>query len=191
MEEARLSLAVFCCFWRNNLPFLFFFCKLGSRGKGRGGRGGLGGSKVCGASLDEDPFLLATRSFRPLLKFKAICSSSLELVSTQAITSLGEWAAENLSSSTLKFKSSTGLSSTLSSFSKRNWSISASRERREEAVSSLGIATSRGEHWRGNSTDRRSLRAKNPSTETSIRANLGSLTLIAWPASWYIFYRGS
>ena len=137
-----------------------------------------------GTSFDKDPlFLLAMRSFKPFLGFNAIPSSFFKVVSTCAITSPGEWAAEDLLSSPSEFETSTGLPSASSSFSKRNWSISASKEKLEEVVSSLEIATSKGEHWKGSSTGGRSLWAKEPGTETSMRANLGSPAFIAWPAS--------
>ena len=101
-------------------------------------------------------FLLTTRSFRPLLGFSAMSSSSSELESTWVITSLGELATEDVSSSTLESESSTGLSIASLSFSKRNRSISASRDRSEEAVSSLGATTSQGERCNGSSIGGRS-----------------------------------
>ena len=128
-----------------NLPFLFFFCRLGlgckPREKGRIGRGGLGGSWVYGESLDDDPFLPATKSLRPLLRFKAISSSSAELVLIRATTSLGEWATENLSKLASESESSTGLSYASLSSSRWNWLISTARERCEKVVSSFKIAT--------------------------------------------------
>ena len=48
-----------------------------------------------------------------------------------------------------------------------------------------------GERWRGNSTRGRSFRAKKPGTKMSIRASMGLPALIAWPASWNMFDRGS
>ena len=131
-EEPFLSLTVFCYFESFggtispsliSFPLLFFFCKLGfgckPRWEGREGRGGLGGSWVCGASLDDDPFLLDTKSLRPFLGFKAISSSSSEIVSTRVTTNPKGWAAEDLSTSALKFEISTGLSYTSSSSSTR------------------------------------------------------------------------
>ena len=175
-----LPLCVFCCFGSFggaispssiSFPFLFFFCKFGlgcrPRGERRRGRGGLGGSWVFGASLDDDPFLPDTKSLRLLLRFKAISSSS-KLVSIRIIMSLGKWATKSLSNSASESKSSTGVSGTRSSSSKWNWSISASREMREEAISSLGVATSLGKCWGGSSTGRRSLWAKKLGCETSI-----------------------
>ena len=60
-----LSLLVFCYFE----PFGRAISPLGCRPRGerRGGRGRLGGSWVFGASLDDDPFLPATKSLRPFL----------------------------------------------------------------------------------------------------------------------------
>ena len=176
--------------------FLFFFCKFGLEsmpsGEGRRGGGRLGGSWVFGVSLDDDPLFHPTRiSFRPFLRFKAMYSSSSELLSTQAIISLGEWAMEDLSNSPSEFESSTGLSCVSPSSLRRNWSISTSKDKREEVVSSLGAAPSRGERWEGSSTGGRSSRAKKPGTKTSIQASLGSLTFIAWPTSWNRFDKGS
>ena len=166
-KEPLLSLAVFCCFKSFKeiispssifFPFLFFFCRLGSRckpkGEGRRGKGWAGGSWVCGTSLDNAFFL---PGLRPLLGFKAIFSSSSELMSIRVTKSLGEWAVESLSKSASEFESSTGLSDTPSSSSKWNWSMSASREKHEEAVSYLGAATSLGECGGGSSTGGRSL----------------------------------
>ena len=69
--------------------------------------------------------------------------------------------------------------------------MSASREKHEEAVSYLGEATSLGECGRGSSTGGRSLWAKKPSRETSIRWILGFPAFIAWLASWNAFDKGS
>ena len=43
----------------------------------------------------------------------------------------------------------------------------------------------------GRETGGRSLRAKNPSFETSVQANLELLALMAWPTSWKVRDRGS
>ena len=179
-----------------SFSFLFFFCKFGlesmPRGEGRGGGGRLGGSWVFGVSLDDDPLFLSVRiSFKPFLGFKAMSSSFSELLSTWAIISLGEWAMEDLSNSPLGFESSTGLSCISPSSSRRNWLISASKDKRKEVVSSLRAATSWGERWKGSSMSGRSFRAKKLGTEMSIRASLGSPTLIAWPTSWNRFDKGS
>ena len=56
--------------------------------------------------------------------------------------------------------------------------------------SSLGAATSLGECGGGSLTGGRSLWAKKPGRETSIRWILGSPALIAWPASWNAFEKG-
>ena len=133
MELALLSLgflAVFGClapFWGTTSPssnpcsFLFFL-RFGIGSKPRsvvGGRGRLRGIWDLGMSFDVNPlFLPAMRSLRPFLVFKEISPSSLELVLTWAITSLGEWATEDLSSSPSKSESSTSLSGASSSPSK-------------------------------------------------------------------------
>ena len=105
-----LSFFIFLCFepFSREIPpflisffFLFFYCKFGSqcrmRGEGRGGKGGLGGSWVFGASLENDPlFLPATRSFRPLLRFRAMSSFSSKLLSGRAITMTGVRKPESL-----------------------------------------------------------------------------------------------
>ena len=152
---------------------------------GEGGGGGrLRGTWDLGMSFDENPlFLSAIRSLRPFLGFNTIPSSSSEVVSTRAITSSGEWVAEDLSSSPSESKTSTSLLGASSSSSKRNWSISALREKREEVVSSLRTTTFKGERWKGSSIGGRSFWAKKPGTKTSMPANLGSLTLNAWPVS--------
>ena len=176
-----------------SFPFLLFFCKFGSgsrpKGEGRGGRRGLEGSWIFEASLDDDPFLPDTKSLRLLLWFKAISSSS-KLVSIRATISLEEWAVESLSNSSSESESFIGLSSAPSS-SKWNWSISASREMREEAVSSFRVANSLGGRWGGSLTGGRSFWAKKPGHKTSIWRILGLLALIAWPASWNAFDKGS
>ena len=53
---------------------------------GGGGEGRVRGSWALGASLDADPLFLSTiRSFKPFLGFRAIESSSLELLSASMI----------------------------------------------------------------------------------------------------------
>ena len=73
------------------------------------------------------------------------------------------------------------LCSSLSSLS-QNWSISSSNDRCEEAVSSLGVATSGRARWEGSSTSTTSSRARNLSTKTSILRSRGLSALIAWTA---------
>ena len=177
--------------------FLFLFkSRLGSIPTsviGRGGGGRLRGTWVLGTSLEVDPlFLLASKPFKLVLCFKSIPpSSSSELVSTRATINLREWVVENLSKSALEFESSTGLFGTSRSSWRWNWLISASRDKGVEAISSLGAATSWGMHWMGSSTGGSSLRAKNSGLEMSMRANLESPALIAWPTSWNMRDRGS
>ena len=67
---------------------------------GGGGEGRVRGSWASRASLDADPlFLLAIRSLKPFLGFRAIESSSSELLSTSTIINWGERATEDLSNS--------------------------------------------------------------------------------------------
>ena len=67
-----------------------------------------------------------------------------------------------------------------SSSSKRNLSIFSSSDRRHEAISSSGAAAASGKICgSGSATSGRSSQAKKFGRETSIRANLGSPTLIA------------
>ena len=189
-----MSLAIFCClgfFWGTLFPFsvisfsfLFFFkLGMGSKLTVGGGREGRGGASRGGDS--EMPLFLSVRnSFIPFFLFKAISSLSFELSSTRAVTRPGVRTSENLLSSSFESETRTTSSFGFSPFSSKwNWSISALSDRREEAVSSLGTATSRGERWKGSSIGRRSSQARKLGIETSIRASRGLPTLIAWPTS--------
>ena len=145
------------------------------RGRGGAGRGG----------DSEMPLFLSVRnSFIPFFLFKAISSLSFELLSTRAVTRPGVRTLENLLSSSSESETRTTSSFGFSPFSSKwNWSISALSDRREEVVSSLRTATSRGERWKGSSIGRRSSQARKLGIETSIRASRGLPTLIAWPTS--------
>ena len=190
-------MAIFCylgSFWGTTFPsltisfsFIFFF-KLGRGEQANCRKGG-------GASRGWDPevplFLYAKSSFRPFFLFRVISSSSSKLLSIQATMSLGEQIMKDLSSSPFEFEISAGSSCASPSSSRRNWSISALRDRCEEVVSSLGVATSWGEWWWGSSTGERSSQARKPSTETSIRVSQGLPALIAWPISWTLSDKGS
>ena len=191
------SLAFFCClaYWGSTSPssksstdlFLLRFglaCNLRSMGRG-GGEGRLARTCTLGASLKDCPlFLLAIRPFKPDLYFRSMPSSSISwLVSIQVTINLRECAAENRSRSASESDNSDGLVGTSPSSLKRKWSISASRDEWVESISSLGAWRTR---WVGGWTGGKSLRAKNPSLETSIRANLEFPALIAWPTSWKI-----
>ena len=85
------------------------------------------------------------------------------------------------------------IGSPCSSFSSSswNWSISSSIDKRKEAVSSLGAATSGRARWEGSSTSTTSSQARNLSTKTSILRSRGSPALIAWPISWKLSDSGS
>ena len=188
-EGALLSLAFLGCFApfggitspsSTSCIFLFLFkSRLGSSPIAVTGRGE--GTWVLGTSFEDGPLiLLASRPFKLVLYFRSIPSSlSSKLVSIQAIINLGEWIAENLSKSASESESSIGFSSTSPSSWRWNWLISALRDKCVEAISSLGAATSWGTRRMGSSTGGRSLRAKNPGLETSMRASLGSPALIA------------
>ena len=204
------SLVFFYClapFWGPTSPSsksstILFFLKLGlafslrSVGSWGGGGGRLGGTWVLGASFKVNPlFLLANRPFKPILYFRSIpSSSSSKLVVTWATINFGGWAVENLSISVSEFESYTGLSSTPSSSSKQNFSISSSRDKREDAISSSTIAAWGGTCWSGianggvfcrigNMTGGRLSRARKSSFDTLILANRGSPTLMACPIS--------
>ena len=159
------SLALLCClapFWGPTSPssksstslfFLRFELACNPRlvgGEGEGGR--LRGTCVLGTSLEVCPlFLLAIRPFKPVLCFKSMpYSLSSRLESIWAIINLRECAAESRSRSASESKSSTGLVSNPPSSSKRNWSISASRDKCVEAISFLGVATPWRKRWMGN-----------------------------------------
>ena len=143
--------------------------------------------------LNDPHFLLpARRQFSPFLEFISISSSSLELGSTQATMSLGEWAAECLSNSSSESGSwIIGSARSFLSFSKWNWSISTSSDRRKEAVSFLGTTTSGKTCWKGSSTGGRSSQARKLGSDTSILASQGSPTLIVLPTSWNASKRGT
>ena len=199
VEAGPLFLAIFCClgsFWGTTSPsstisfsFIFFF-KLG-RGEQANCRKRRGGGAGRGWDPEVPLFLYAKSSFRPFFLFRVISSSSSKLLSIQATMSLGEQIMKDLSSSPFEFDISAGSSCASPSSSRRNWSISALRDRCEEVVSSLGVTTSRGEWWWGSSTGERSSQARKPGTETSIQASQGLPALIAWPISWNLSDKGS
>ena len=86
-----------------------------------GGRGRVRGSWALGASLDADPlFLSAIRSLKPFLGFRAIKSSSSELLSTSTIINWGEQAIEDLSNSPSESGISTRSAHTFSSSLSQN-----------------------------------------------------------------------
>ena len=171
--------------------------------EGEGGR--LEGSWDLGGAFEVDPLpLVAMSSLRLLLPlFKAMSSSpSSEELSGQAITKTemrtSKFLFDSPTASKRLIKGAFGLIS-----SKQNSSISSSNERQDEVISSLGNASTSTRFCGGGyvasgricgigkATEGRSLRAKNPSLEASIRANLELLALIAWPMSWKVRDRGS
>ena len=119
-EDPLFSRTVFCCFVpfgratspsSNSYTFLFFFksgwgskpTKVTRRERG-GGR--LARTWDLGTSLNNPPlFLAARRPFNPFLGLMSIFSSSSELRSTWAMTSLGDWATDCQSNLSSKFRS--------------------------------------------------------------------------------------
>ena len=100
----------------------FFKLRLGCRPTVvvRGG-GRVRGSWASGASLDADPLFLSTiRSLKPFLGFRAIKSSSLELLSTSTIINWRERATEDLLNSPSESGISTRSAHTFSSSLSRN-----------------------------------------------------------------------
>ena len=106
------------------------------------------------------------------------------------------WTKDISTESISESNMSTGFSNGPTSFTKRNWSISSSKDSREEAISfSATIDATRGTCckgttswggicWTGSLTRGRSSWAKKVGLGTSMRFILGSLALIAWPISW-------
>ena len=113
------------------------------------------------------------------------------------------WMEERLADSVSKFEMSTSFSVASSSSTKRNWSISSSKDSREDAISSFaatvasrgtcynGIISRGGIWWMGSLRRGRSSRAKKSGLDTSLRFIRGSLALMAWPISWKVFEIGS
>ena len=212
---SRASWITVCCFvpfWGLTLPYLsisngifFFKSGLGFKLRSVGICGGERGTWDSGVAFDVDYLpLAAMSSFKLLLPLfnTILSSSSSEELSGGAITRIGVWTPEFLSDSPSAFemliRGALGLFSSL----KWNLSISSSNDKRDEAISSSSIATASGRICRsgsatsgrfygtGSTTRGKSLWAKNPGLETSIRANLEFPTLIAWPTSWKIRGRG-
>ena len=198
---SRGSLATFCYlvpFWGLTSPSLrswtdIFFFRSGmafsprSMGIGRKGGGRVRGTLDLGTSCEVVPlFLQAIRFLRLLFsQFNVIASSSsLEVLSRWTTIRAGKWTLKCLSASSLAFEMLTMGASWISPSLKWNLSISSSSDRWEKETSFLYSVTASGKtYWSGNITGGRSLRAKNPDLETSMRFNLGSPALIAWPAS--------
>ena len=153
-----------------------------------------------GASLEVDPsFLLASRPFRQVLCFRSMpSSSSSKLFVTWVTISFKGRAVESQSNLVSKSKSCTGLFETPSSSSKWNLSISSSRDKQEDAISSSaatawngtccnGTTSSGGFCWISSTTRGRSSRARKSGLDISILASRGSPALMACPTSWNIF----
>jgi len=148
-----------------------------------GGRGGGALEVVCsfGGSLEDYPlFLLDRRPLRPDLGFRSMPSSSISwLISTWAITKPRLGAAEARSISESESESSTSLVDASPSSEKWNWSIWTSRDECEESAPSPRTISARRTRWAGSWTGCRSLRARKPGMETSMRASRGLPALMA------------
>ena len=210
------SLAIFCCLFSfqgatspssNSWSGLLFF-RFGManrpRSVGEGGWGIIGGC-VLGASFELPRlFLLASRPFRPGRFFWSICSSSSSnSESTQVIINYLGWTEDWLTDSVSEFEISIGFLDDPTSSTKRNWSISSSKDSREDAISSFaatgasrgtcckGIISGGGICWTGSLTKGRSSRAKKSDLDTLIRFIRGSPALMVWPISWKTLEMGS
>ena len=168
-----------------------------------GGKGaGISGGCVLGASLELPPlFLLSSSPLRPDLFFWSICfSSSSDSESIQVIINCLGWIEDILTESVLESDMSTGFSD---GPTKRNWSISSSKDSWEDVISSFaatsasrgtyckGITSWGGICWTGSLTGGRFSRAKKSGLDTSIRCILGSPALMACPISWNTLEMGS
>ena len=163
-----------------------------------GGGGGITRGCVLGASFELPPlFLLANRPFRPGHFFWSICSSSSsDLESTRVMINYWGWMEDRLIDSVSESKISIGFSDGPTSSTKRNWSISSSKDSREDAISSSattgasrgtcckGIMSGGGICWMGSLMGGRSSWAKKSGLDTSIHCIRGSPALMAWPISW-------
>ena len=149
-------------------------------------------------------FLLASRPLRPGLFFWSICSSSSsDSESTWVIINYLGWTEDMLTDLVSESDMSTSFSDGFTSSTKWNWSISSSKDSREDAISSSaatgasrgtcykGIMSWGGICWTGSLMGGRFSRAKKSGLDTSIRCILGSPTLMAWPISWMTFEMGS
>ena len=202
------SLAIFCCLLSfrgaispssSSWSVLIFFkfgmaCRSRSVGGGEGGRT-IGGC-VLGASFKAPPlFLLANKPFKLGLFFRSIVSSSSsDSESIRVMTNCFGWMEESLADSVSEFEISIGFSDAPLSSTKRNRSISSSRDRREDAISSSaaivasrgiccnGIMSGRGIWWMGSLTRGRSPQAKKSGLDTLIWFIWGSPALMAWPS---------
>ena len=170
-----------------------------------GGGGGITGGCVLGASFELPPlFLLANRPFRPGCFFWSISSSSFSnSESIRVIINCLGWTDDRLTDSVSEFEMSTGFSDGPTSSSKRNWSISSSKDSREDAISSSaatdasrgtccrGIISGGGIYWMCSLTGGRPSRAMKSGLDTSIQFIWGSPALMAWPISWKTLEIGS
>ena len=154
------SLVTFCCLFSfrgasspssSSWSGLLFF-RLGMANRPRsmgGGRGGITGVCVLGASFELPPlFLLASRSFRLGHFFGSICSSSFsDSKSTWVIINCSGWTEDMLTDSVSESDMSTGFSDGPTSSTKQNWSISFSKDSWEDATSSSAATSASRETY--------------------------------------------
>ena len=156
------SLVVFCClfsFRGTNSPssrpwsgLLFFRLGMANRpGSVGGGGAGISGGCVLGASLELPPLFLANSPLRPGFFFWSFCSSSSSnSESIWVIINYLGWTEDILTKSVSESDMSTGFSDGPTSFTKRNWSISFSKDSWEDAISSsAATGASRGTCCKG------------------------------------------
>ena len=210
------SLVIFYClfFFRGtNSPSFnswsgFLFFRLGIANRPRsvgGGGGGITRGCVLGVSFELPPlFQLASRPFRPGCFFWSIySSSSSDFESTRVMINCWGWIEDRLIDSVSESEISTGFLDGPTSSPKRNWSISSSKDSREDAISSFAITSaSKGTYckgimsrggicWTGSLTGGRSSQAKKSSLDTLIWFIRGSPALMVWPISWKTLEMGS
>ena len=132
---------------------LFFRFGMANRPSSVGGGGmGIAGGCVLGASLELPPlFLLVSRLFRPGRFFWSICSSSSsDFESTWVIINCLGWTEDMLTNSVSKSEMSIGFSDGPTSSTKWNWSISSSKDSRQDAIfSSAATGASKGTCCKG------------------------------------------
>ena len=148
-----------------------------------GGGGGITRGCVLGAFFELFLlFLLASRPFRPGHFFWSICSSSSsDSESTWVIINYLGWIEDRFTDSVSESEISTGFSDGPTSSTKRNWSISSSKDSWEDAIFSAvatgalrgtcckGIISRGGICWTGSLTGGRSSRAKKFGLDMSMR----------------------
>ena len=149
-------------------------------------------------------FLLASSPFKLGRFFWSISSSSSsDSESIQVIINCLGWTEDRLIDSVSESKISIGFLDGHTSSTKRNWSISSSKDSQKDAISSSaatdasrgtcckGIISGGGICWIGSLTGGRSSQAKKSGLDTSMRFIRESPALMAWPISWKVLKMGT